>query len=371
MSDPLGTAVRRLSIHIGGISPSQPTDSGPWAGLLFIVQQRCHRASRLGLTIHHGTEANLNIEHTTHKFINFVAEANVTMAVHTGNDRSVTVRMSGNSRPPVRDGSEPERVVSVLFGNGIEEWRRGWRRLAGGSPGREAIISAGDRTRGTTAATTQVTPNGRVAYTVLGAPADTTRILDTVSDHVESVDDERVRVIVDDVGPLISDRGVDAVSQLVEGIRELLTDRPGGIVIGCSFSSEIVSALASVFDLADTVENTEPLTVETLARFRQDDPTTFGYLRRHWPEAQVGIEACDRNYPQSKQVHAVLSDPETTPRTLGATLSGLVTFDVLDTWSETVGPTRYDLTAYDPERMWVVGTAFASAVDGSNAPTDD
>ncbi len=294
------------------------------------------------------------------------------MAVPTEDDRGVTLRMSGSSRPGVRDGSEPDRVVSVLFGTGLEEWRRGWRRSVGSMPTREAIVSASDLTRGATAPTTQVVPNEQLAYTVLGSPVDADRVLTAVAEHVEGIDDETVRVIVDDVGPLIAARGVDAASQVVDGLRALLADCPGRIVLGCSFRSDIVDALAPVFDLVDAVEDTDPLTIEAIGRLRRNDPTTFGYVRRHWPEAQAGIEACDRNYPQSKQVHAELSDPETTPRTLGATLSGLVTLDVLDTWSETVGPTRYDLTAYDPERMWVVGTAFASAASGGvDDPNDD
>lgn len=293
------------------------------------------------------------------------------MAVPTENDRGVTVRMSGSGRPSVRDGSEPDRVVSVLFGTGLEEWRRGWRRSVGSVPTREAIVSASDLTRGAAAPTTRVVPNERVAYTVLGAPVDADRVLTAVADHVGGIDDETVRVLVDDIGPLVAARGVDAAAQLADGLGALVADCPGRIVLGCSFRSDIVDALAPVFDLADTVESTGPLPIEAISRLRRNDPTTFGYVRRHWPEAQVGIEACDRNYPQSKQVHTVLTDPETTPRTLGATLSGLVTLDVLDTWSETVGPTRYDLTAYDPERMWVVGTAFEStAEDGDDDPDD-
>ena len=66
----------------------------------------------------------------------------------------------------------------------------------------------------------------------------------------------------------------------------------------------------------------------------------------------------------------MLSEPETTPRTLGMTLSGLVTLGVLQTWGETVGPTRYDLTAYDPGRMWAVGAALATDRTDS-APTID
>jgi len=99
--------------------------------------------------------------------MNFLAEANVTMAVPTADDRRITIQASGSGSPPVRDGPVPERVISVLFDTGLEEWRRGWNRSRGSVPAREVIVSASEPMRGATT-TTQVVPNGRLAYTILG-----------------------------------------------------------------------------------------------------------------------------------------------------------------------------------------------------------
>jgi len=164
-----------------------------------------------------------------------------------------------------------------------------------------------------------------------------------------------------------------AARHFIAELRELSTDATMDVVIGCSVNAGTDPALASLFDMADVISGGHPATANHIDRLRRDDPTTFGYLRRHWAEAQRGIEECDRSYPQSKQVHAVLTDPKTTPRTLGATLSGLVTLGALETWSKTVGATRYDLTAYHPERLWDVGLAFASsqATGRSDSSRDD
>jgi hypothetical protein len=138
----------------------------------------------------------------------------------------------------------------------------------------------------------------------------------------------------------------------------------------------MAAAIRSLLESPDAVDRNDHPAVDAVDEQQEDDPTTFGYVRRHWAEARDGIERCTRNYPQSRQVHAALRNPETTPRTLGAALSGLVRLGVLDTWGETVGPTRYDLTAYDPDRMWVVAAvlsaaARASGSDGSTATDRD
>ncbi|QKY17964.1 hypothetical protein [Halorubrum sp. CBA1229] len=280
------------------------------------------------------------------------------MAVPTESMHNVSVRLSATGQPPVRDGASSGRVITVLFGTGIEEWRRGWRSSPNSGPAREAIVSAGDTTRGATA-TTQVVPGGRLAYTVLDASATLDRVTDAVSTHVDDAAGEPLSMIVDDITPVVTDRGVSATRSFIASLREL--SGVDDIVVGCSYGPEVATGIRSLFDPIEDVERVDHPVAETVDRLRRDDPTTFGYVRRHWAEAREGVERCTRNYPQSRQVHAALSDPETTPRTLGAALSGLVRLGVLDTWGETVGPTRYDLTAYDPDRMWVVGAALASS----------
>jgi hypothetical protein len=264
-------------------------------------------------------------------------------------------------------------VVSVLFDTGIEEWRRGWRGSPGPGPTREAIISASDATRGAVG-TTQIVPSRRLAYTTLDESADLDRVADAVSAHVADVEGEAPSVVVDDVAPVLVDRGLNATRSFVAAL-EGLAD-VAEVVVGCSYGPETAADLRSLFDPTDVSEPVDHSVTGALDQLRRDDPTTFGYVRRHWAEACDGIERCTRNYPQSKQVHAALSDPETTPRTLGATLSGLVRLDVLDTWGETVGSTRYDLTAYDRDRMWIVGAALATSseepgADGESATAGD
>lgn len=282
------------------------------------------------------------------------------MAVSTARDRSITMRVSRRGQSSVRDGPAPKQVVSVLFDTGIEEWRRGWRSSTGSMPIREAIVSASDLTRGA-AATTQIVPNGQLAYTVLGTSVEVDRVITAVSDHLTGVDDTDVHVVVDDVRSFLTNRGISAAERLVAGLRDELPASVGDITLGCSIGPNTDLELVSLFESVDVVEGSNPAVVENINRLHQADPTTFGYVRRHWAEAQRAIDACNRNYPQAKQIHAVVSDAETTPRTLGATLSGLVQLGVLETWSETVGPTRYDLTAYRPERLWDVGVAFTAS----------
>lgn len=279
------------------------------------------------------------------------------MAAPTEPDHGVTVQLSATGQPPVRDGAPLDRVISVLFGTGIEEWRRGWRSSPGPGPSREAIVSVSDTTRGATA-TTQVVPGQRLAYTMLDASATLEQVVDAVSTHVDDAEGPAPSIIVDDISPVVAERGIPATRSFVAALRGLadVTD----IVVGCSYRPGVAADVRSLFDPTEDVGRVDHPVAGAFDRLRQDDPTTFGYVRRHWSEARDGVERCTRNYPQSRQVHAALSDPETTPRTLGAALSGLVRLDVLDTWGETVGPTRYDLTAYDPDRMWLIGGVLSA-----------
>lgn len=268
-----------------------------------------------------------------------------------------TVRLFCGGQPSVRDGVASDRVVSVLFGTDVEAWRSGWERRPAGPPTREAVVDVNGIARSGAAASTQVVPNNGLAYTVLGRDAESRRVLDAVDDHFDGVPSGTVDVVIDDVAPVAARDGVDAAVAFADRLLGRFGDRANRVAIGCSFegSAELLSRVGGRVDAVVGADADATAAVERLSR---DDPTTFGYVRRHWVEAKRGIETCDRNYPQSKQVHAALTDPETTPRTLGATLSGLVTLGALETWGDTVGPTRYDLTAYRPERAWAIGAAL-------------
>ena len=273
-------------------------------------------------------------------------------------DTGAEVRLAYGDDPPIRDESASDRVVSVLFGTELESWRTGWNRTISGPPDREAVLDASDVARSGTAASTQIMPDGRLAYTVLGHSAGGDRVLGGVGDHLDGVPPGTVDLLVDDLALVAAREEVDSAAAFVDRLLKRFGGRARRIVIGCS-SGAPAALISRVSGRFDAVVGTDAETAG-IERLSRRDPTTFGYVRRHWAEAKRGIETCDRNYPQSRQVHAALTEPETTPRTLGATLSGLVTLGALDTWSETVGPTRYDLTAYRPKRTCAVGVALAA-----------
>ncbi|ELZ35595.1 hypothetical protein [Halorubrum tebenquichense] len=275
------------------------------------------------------------------------------------NDADATVRLACGDRPSVRDEIAAERVVSVLFGTDVETWRSGWWRTAAGPPSREAVVDASDVARSGAASSTQVMANEGLAYTVLGRGAVNERVLDAVASHFDGVPSGTVDLVIDDLAPVAARNGSDSAVAFTDRLLKRFEGRANRIALGYSSGSP-VELVSRVGDSVDSLVGTDP-EADAVERLAREDPTTFGYVRRHWAEAKRGVEACDRNYPQSKQVHAALADPETTPRTLGATLSGLVTLGALDTWSETVGPTRYDLTAYRPDRAWAIGVAVEAS----------
>lgn len=89
---------------------------------------------------------------------------------------------------------------------------------------------------------------------------------------------------------------------------------------------------------------------ERLDHLREECPTNYGYLARQWEEIREGIEETPQNYPSAKQVHGAISDPESTPRTVGPALKALESLGAIGLWSESVGANRYDLTEYEPAR---------------------
>lgn len=268
----------------------------------------------------------------------------------------------------VRNERSPTHVVSVLFATGVDEWRRGWKESPGGPPTREAVITANETTRSVAATGTSGSapvhriPERGLTYTALGVPVDRGRLLATVSASLADSDAAEPTLLVDDVGALIEDVGAVAAAEVVESLASVVADAGGVSRFGYTLRSgdvETAGRIAAVVEeLVDVDPTTDEDVIAAVDRLRREDPTTFGYTRRHWREARRGIETATRNYPQSKQIHAELNAPETTSRTLGAAMSGLVALGVIDTWGETVGSTRYDLTAYDPIRMATIGAAL-------------
>lgn len=273
-------------------------------------------------------------------------------------DGEVTFRLAKEGQPEIRRGPVPSHTVSVVFDADLNEWRRGW---GAAKPTREAVISVGDPIRSRSAAgSTQLFPAHDLAYTVLGEPDDIDPVIEAVEQYLSREDETRPTVFVDDVFHILGSFGSGALRTFLEELARGVEAAGDELVVGCSPTAELVHAIDSLTPVIDEVTGIDREVTEAVERLRSEDPTTFGYTRRHWSEAGRGIDACTRNYPQAKQIHAALETPETTPRTLGATLTGLVELGVLGTWGETVGPTRYDLTAYDPIEAARVGFVLAS-----------
>ena len=277
---------------------------------------------------------------------------------------AVTLRLAKDGSPDPRDGAVPSHVVSVVFTTDLNEWRREW---GAETPTREAVISVGDPTRSTsTTGSTQLFPAHDLAYTMLGETDGIDPVLETVDEYLVETAGSEPMVLVDDVAPVLDAFGPITLCRFLDELSEVVGAVGGDVTVGCSVTPDLIRAVDPITTVIEEVSGIDPELTEAVARLRRTDPTTFGYTRRYWAEAGRGIDACTRNYPQAKQIHAALTEPETTPRTLGATLTGLVTLNVLGTWGETVGPTRYDLTAYDPVRAARMGFVLAGSTEASS-----
>lgn len=322
-----------------------------------------------GIRVGWGLNPRISIDFLTGTFIRFLEDFYVIMAGSNGGGGHITLYIARDGVPDVRTSSAPSHVVSVVFESDIDEWRRGWGPE---TPTREAVVSVGDPTRGATmAGTTQFVPKPDLAYTLLGSPIDIDRLLETVTGYLAGAEETSPTIIVDDVAPLLDEFGPPTLFHVVESLSAAASNVDGDVVVGCSITSDVIRVVDSLIHIVDDIGGISRSELEAVTRLRREDPTTFGYTRRYWPEARRGIEACDRNYPQSKQIHAALANPETTPRTLGATLTGLVELGVLGTWGDTIGSTRYDLTAYDPIAGACVGFALAESTSDVSFPEQD
>lgn len=264
-----------------------------------------------------------------------------------------------------RHEDENANLLSILYGTTADEWRRTWRAQVGWTPRKEALIDIAPLSRSAAAAnsgpTTQMIPNRDIALTTIERPVDPRALVETVASYLDGCTTGTTIVYFDELGELIADMGADDSVSVLEELTALV--REAGVRGLFCLDPELVpedtvDRLCQVVDSvhgdvrqADEVERA----VDDL---RRSDPTNYGYARRHWREAREGIEQCNRNYPQARQIHETLEAPETTSRTLGATLKAFVTLGVIDTWTETVGSTRYDLTAYDGDLLTDVGKAL-------------
>ncbi|MGZ0748633.1 DUF7504 family protein [Haloparvum sp. AD34] len=263
-------------------------------------------------------------------------------------------------------GGSPGDLIAVLYGQSADEWQRRQRNEATTDPRREVLIDVVDVARGAAAAgspATQMIPGRDIALRTVERPVDPTDVIESICSYLDTESTSEATIYVDDLGGLVEDVGADRAVKTIASVTDRIREvgaRGVFVLDPETVPSETVDRLKAAVDDTHGDENDNPDRA-AIERLREEEPTNFGYARGHWREARAGVERCNRNYPQARQIHEAIDDPETSPRTLGAALKALVTLGVLDTWSENVASTRYDLTAYDPKRMEKVGAALDAA----------
>lgn len=267
-----------------------------------------------------------------------------------------------------RIGGNHGDLIAVLYGQSADEWQRHRRNEAASSPRREVLIDVVDVARGAATAgspATQMIPGRDIALRTVQRPVDPDEVIESICSYLDTTSPSEATIYVDDLGGFIEDVGEARAVETIESVTDRIRDVGARGVFGLdpeTVPSSTVDRLSAAVDETHGDETADP-DEAAIEQLREENPTNFGYARSHWREAKSGVESCDRNYPQARQIHEAVDDPSTSPRTLGAALKALVTLGVLDTWSETVASTRYDLTAYDPARMEAVGTALDAADD--------
>ncbi|QZP38017.1 hypothetical protein [Halobaculum magnesiiphilum] len=266
--------------------------------------------------------------------------------------------------------------LALLADRSVDEWHHAVEAAGPSSPSRSYLVGVDETVRGDAVATSPASAGrpiggGVVVDTVEAPLPDPVEYLHTALADLDDELDAGGTVVVDDLGALVPEGAdVDAtVSELVDvaasaGVQFHTTAAaPDSAVDADGGSDAALSALSRRLPAAaDDAERA--ITERLISHLRRSDPTNFGYLRQHWREARRGLTAVEMSYPQSKQIHASIPDPETTPRTLGAALQGLVTLGALDVWGDTVAANRYDLTRYDPARVDAIGSSLDALDDG-------
>lgn len=256
--------------------------------------------------------------------------------------------------------------VALIARGTVDAWHRRVERAAPGSPDRSYLVSLDDTVRGAAAtATAATTPQSRqvtnsVVLATAEAPfAGAESFRAVLSEGLSDAADGGT-VVVDDPSAFVpADADSGAVVEEMLAVADEFGVEFHAVATG---DGAVVAALARRLSGADT-DADAAVAAQSLDYLRETDPTNFGYLRRYWREARRGLTAVEMTYPQSKQVHAALSDPETTSRTLGAALQALVKLGALGVWGDTVAANRYDLTQFDPARIDAIGAALDALDD--------
>lgn len=259
--------------------------------------------------------------------------------------------------------------VALIADGSVDEWHRAVESAGVGSPSTARLVSVDDTVRGGATAADAAEAGtaghhigGGIVLAAVEAPLEDP--VDYLRSVLEDVVDEGSTaggsVAVDDIGALLPEdaHAAAVVDDLVGVAGEFGVEFHAAVAGDADALSALARRLPSADDDADCA-----LAEHLVACLRERDPTNFGYLRQNWREARRGLTAVGMTYPQSKQVHAAIGDPDTTPRTLGAALQALVKLGALGVWGDTVAANRYDLTGYDPARVDAIGETVEAIDD--------
>ncbi|KTG08428.1 hypothetical protein AUR64_19580 [Haloprofundus marisrubri] len=256
--------------------------------------------------------------------------------------------------PPELTRSQSVDVVAMLTEMTPDEWLDRWRREVGPDPAGHTILTVDETTRSTAATTSNGPSFGGISLTTTTAPVAPDVVADTLETALTRPAPEReLFVWVESLTPLSAGESTVPLLQTLRKLGESAT-----VTAVCH--AETGSVDTAIAELFDSVEVSEPVSAR-IERLRAENPTNFGYLRRHWRDTKQAIEQSTRSYPQARQLHADLEETETTPQSLGVALQALVELDVIELWSDTVGSNRYNLTTYDAELLDAVGESLANA----------
>lgn len=261
----------------------------------------------------------------------------------------------------LREHPPGRNVLAVLYEQSADAWRRRWRTEVGWRPVQQGLIEVTELTRRTATAgpTTQVLPDRNVALTTAERPVGAETMSETMNQYLDGWADSDARTVVffESLETLIEDTSIAAAADVLDALSERVAaiDAVGYVCLDdATVDPATIDGVIDAFEAVHFDESPTALAAQ-IHRLRRGDPTSYGYLRRHWSEARRGLEATNRTYPQARQIHETIEEPEATPRALGTTLGALVRLGVIDVWGETVGANRYDLTEYDADRLSTIG----------------
>ncbi|WP_435129437.1 hypothetical protein [Halobaculum sp. D14] len=284
-----------------------------------------------------------------------------------GSDRAEGFIHGDTSGLAAAAGAAGGAHVAILAADAVDEWHHALASTPN-PPAYRHLVSVDDVVRGATAGGAEVGADGQagmrgaqrlaggVFLSAVETPTESAADLASfVRGAFEHASQDAGSLVVDDVGAVLGETANPdaALETLLTAAADLGAEVHTGVP-----SDDWAAALLSRHLSPSDDDAERAVSAAALEHLRSVDPTNFGYLRRHWREARRGLEAVEMSYPQAKQVHAAIPDPETTPRTLGAALQAFVTLGALDVWGDTVAANRYDLTAYDPVRANAIGDAL-------------